>query len=460
MGTLTLNQPTASGTALTWTAGSMAGTGQTIVASGSTGTIAGYVTLGGNRTLTNDGTVVHINAGTVQGENYAPNAGAIVNNGNWTEDTSGGALYYYGNCCGATMSFTNNGTLTHSGAGQTNMYWALNNTGTMNVDAGTFIVRGGGGTATGHTGAAYNITGTFDVAGGPDFNILSGNLSGNGTIRTDSGILNVNTNSTSILPNLNVASGTLNVNGTNSAISLTLSGGTQGGTGTLTLTRASASGNALTWSGGTMTDAGSTVLPSGTSGTIGGYVSLTGMHTLSNRGTVTHTSGAVSGENYATTGTSGAIVNTGGWTEDTSGGGMSYPGNCCGATMVFTNNGSMSLTGHGSLAIAWNFANNGTLSVDGTLQVSGTYSMSSTSTTNITIAGTAAGSQYSQLYMNGAVTLQGTLNVTTPSTFIPPPGSTYTIMQFGVGTSGTFTITYSGHTYSPNYTTSNLILTA
>ena len=120
----------------------------------------------------------------------------------------------------------------------------------------------------------------------------------------------------------------------------------------------------------------------------------------------------------------------------------------------------MSVNGHGNMSIGWIFANNGTLNIDAALQVSGGYTMSSTSTTNMTIAGTTGGFQYSQLIMSGAVVLQGTLNVTTPSTFIPPSGSTYYILQYGIGTTGSFTITYAGHTYTPTYTSSNLILTA
>ena len=459
-GTLTLNQPTASGVALTWTGGTMTSTGHTVVAAGSSGIVTGYDYLGGSHTLTNNGSVVHNGGGTVQGDNYAPSAGAIINAGNWTEDTSGGALWYTGNCCGSTITFNNSGTLTHVGAGQTQLYWVLNNTGTLDVSAGTLTVRDGGGTPAASTGASYSITGTFEVAAGPDFNVAAGNLSGTGTIKVSGGSMTLGTSSTSTLPNLNIVGGTLNVNGTDSAISLNDNGGIQGGTGTLTLTRPSASGNALTWSGGGMTDSGSTVLASGTSASISGYVTLTGRHTLTNNGTVVHSSGSVNGENYATTGTSGAIVNAGSWTEDTSAGGVAYSGNCCGATMVFTNNGTMSVNGHGNMSIGWIFANNGTLNIDAALQVSGGYTMSSTSTTNMTIAGTTGGFQYSQLIMSGAVVLQGTLNVTTPSTFIPPSGSTYYILQYGIGTTGSFTITYAGHTYTPTYTSSNLILTA
>ena len=110
--------------------------GTTMIASGSTGTISGPDTISGNRILSNHGTVTHKGAGSyLQGDNYSPGGGTILNSGSWTEDSTGGILYYAGNCCGATMAFTNSGTLTQTGGGQTYMDWTLTNTGTLNAAA-------------------------------------------------------------------------------------------------------------------------------------------------------------------------------------------------------------------------------------------------------------------------------------------------------------------------------------
>jgi len=73
-----------------------------------------------------------------------------------------------------------------------------------------------------------------------------------------------------------------------SAASLALSsGGTVSGSGTLTVTQPSASGPALTWTGGAMNGSGVTAVASGSTGTVTGSVILTNTRELRAAGSLT-----------------------------------------------------------------------------------------------------------------------------------------------------------------------------
>jgi autotransporter-associated beta strand protein len=98
----------------------------------------------------------------------------------------------------------------------------------------------------------------------------------------------------------------------------------------------------------------------------------------------------------------------------------------------------------------------------GLLTDTGSLTFGSGSNYNVTLSGTTAGSQYSQLQVAGPISLSGaTLNVTLGSGFTPTGGSQFTIIH-NTGSSpisGTFTnlpqgakVTVGGHTFTISYT--------
>jgi hypothetical protein len=64
----------------------------------------------------------------------------------------------------------------------------------------------------------------------------------------------------------------------------------------------------------------------------------------------------------------------------------------------------------------------------GILTINGSYTQSSTGTLAIEIDGTTAGTQYSQLMVNGTATLAGTLQLIQDNGFVPAVGDTFTIV--------------------------------
>jgi hypothetical protein len=109
--------------------------------------------------------------------------------------------------------------------------------------------------------------------------------------------------------------------------------------------------------------------------------------------------------------------------------------------------------------------NNGSISPGyplGTLTVNGNYSQTAAGALNIVIGGMAVGTQYSQLTVTGAASLNGSLNISVSNGFAPNAGNQFTILKFASG-SGTFSITNglyisNGLAFFPVYSTTNLVL--
>ncbi len=74
----------------------------------------------------------------------------------------------------------------------------------------------------------------------------------------------------------------------------------------------------------------------------------------------------------------------------------------------------------------------------GKLAITGSYAQSASGALNVSVGGTAAGMQYSQLVISGAANLGGTLNITLADGFVPAIGDTFTILMAGSAT-GQFT---------------------
>jgi hypothetical protein len=83
----------------------------------------------------------------------------------------------------------------------------------------------------------------------------------------------------------------------------------------------------------------------------------------------------------------------------------------------------------------------------GTEAITGAYTQSSTGVLNVAIGGTTAGTQFDQLTISGAASLNGTLNLDLINSFVPTVGETFDILNAG-SVAGTFA-TMNGLTISP-----------
>ena len=123
------------------------------------------------------------------------------------------------------------------------------------------------------------------------------------------------------------------------------------------------------------------------------------------------------------------------------------------------------LTGTGTINAS--VLNAGTVQVNppggtGLLAINGNYTQAATGELNVNIGGLAAGSQFDQLNVSGAVTLAGGLNINLVNGYTPPSGDSYRILTFGSRT-GDFTVETGlflggGEGFSPTYDSSGLDL--
>jgi hypothetical protein len=274
-GTLTL----AGGADFTGGWDAFTGTGGTVL-QGTTYDV-GSLALDGGRTLENQGIFNWSGANIYLG--YNPNTGAQAGGGTIRNDA--GASFNIQSDSSirifpGTTAFVNAGALTKSvTTGTTNIYTPFTNTGTVSVQTGTLEFDGGGTSSAGaftvasgatlqfggsgtftFTGGAYNAVGATSVVGGEaDFsNVAITSFGGQG---------------------LFVSGGILELGGQSASVSsLSQSGGTIDGTGTLTLT----GGASLTSSWDAFTGTGTTVLQGTTYDS--GYVALDGGRILENQG--------------------------------------------------------------------------------------------------------------------------------------------------------------------------------
>ncbi len=250
-GTFTLNGGTLAGSgtleirgALTWNGGSMAGSGTTRLIGTATGEVSSFVSLGGGRTLRNEGTLRladlpdSFDLLQVSDDAKLVNAGTLELSGEFSV-TSG---------AGDGAELANSGTV-HK----------LASAGTSVV---TIPVTGGG---------TIDATGGLQLAGGGS---LSGPL--RGRIEFAGGEFALAQPAT--LDGVVLLNGSLGVTGTvTSTGTVTLAGGDLHGDGSLEVR------GALAWSGGSMTGAGTTRIVAGASAAVTGFVDLSG-RTLRNEG--------------------------------------------------------------------------------------------------------------------------------------------------------------------------------
>ncbi len=467
---------------LTWSGGTMAGTGVTNVNTASTINGSASKTLA--RTLNSKGTGNFTQGSLVFGSS---GVGGVLNIAAGTTFSVSGAQFPSPSISlGAVSGVINNaGSFVKSntsgsvaiGAGV-----AFNNSGTVDVDASGLILSGGGT----HAGS-FDATGrTIEFNGGTHTFTGSGTVIG-GVTFTNSGTFDF-TGSGATLGNVTLNSGTVSLNTSSptvSAASWIHNGGTLQGANHLTLS------GALTWYGGSIVG--------GADLTVNGAATIAFSTTLARRlnvngpgGTLSHTLtmgvGGVGGELHigpagvlvvqGTTGsinfgdTSAAIHNAGvlqrsndtgtttvgpGVTFENSGtvtatlGTLNVGGaysQTAGTTSI--NGGSIVATGPvnvqggtiaGSGSLTMDVVNSGgTLSPGaspGLLTSTGGYGQGTAATYTVEIGGLIAGTEFDQTTWTAPVTLDGTLNVSVISPFVPNAGDTFEIMTFPSRT-GTF----------------------
>jgi hypothetical protein len=391
------------------------------------------------RTWTQSGTA------TVTGNSMLKmGSGAIINNtvgGIFNLNNSSGYPPFSYN--GGTNTFNNAGTLNQQSAGMHPIETIFNNSGTVNVDAGTLLIHGGTDTGTYAVDEGATLmfsTGTHDLnsgssivgAGIVDFSAGTVNINGTynitGSTSFTGGTANFNAAATviSVGSTMTITSGTANFSSGDAIdiMNLTISTGTLSGSDTVTVS------GLFNWTGygwvagtGAFTTTGTTTI----SGTISGCA-LSG-RTWTQSGTATITGSSNLRMIY------GAILNNtvGGIFNLNSSSGSPITKET--STSTFNNAGTLNQQATGTHVIDTTFNNSGNITLD-----PGILSMSSALTTNITnikIGGTTAGTEYGRLATTGAATLNGTLNVSLINGFVPNVGDSFTIMTYGSKT-GTF----------------------
>ena len=270
-GTLTgLGTLTITGTGSQWTGGTMTGGGTTRIAAGADLTVGGtQIKRLANRTITNEGTLIEGQTGGA----FVDLDGAAVLNNAGLFDVQGDESWQNVFSPGGTLTINNTGTLRKSaGAGDFQfLSTALNNTGTVEVQAGRLGFGGNGGVS----------KGMFTTVAGTALVFLNGTQTWqNGAQATGNGAIELGL--------VGVQVGTLAVEGAAQVTRLDITAGVLSGLGTLTIT-----GTGSQWTGGAMTGGGTTRIAAGADLTIGGTQDnkSLGNRTITNEGTLIDSQG-------------------------------------------------------------------------------------------------------------------------------------------------------------------------
>jgi hypothetical protein len=336
---------------LTWTGGSMVGAGHTILEAAATATISGTSTRSLGRRLDNFGVIDCSGVGI-----SLSGSGAELNNMPGAQFKVVGEVDFVTPAIVGQGNVNNAGSFTHSGTGTTTFRrnsasnWVFNNIGTVNVAQGNleFDVAGT------HSGPFTGATGTqlrFD-GGGTFADTATITTGGNLTlagIATLNGSLHVG--------DLTISSGATTINGTATFGSGQLAS-TLSGSGEITFT------NSFTWSSGTMSGAGRTIIAHGATMSIPG-TSHAISRRLSNYGTVIFNGTLVTSSSSAT-----KIRNHVGGTFDvTATGDFTDTNGSSTGTAIFENAGTFKTVGQTTFSTRtsstdtgeWLFNNSGTI---------------------------------------------------------------------------------------------------
>ncbi len=399
-----------------WNSGTMSGSGRTIVETSATLEIASPFASLDTRTLENAGTIKFRGPGSL-----GVRGGAVITN-------RPGALVHVQNAASVGGVFPNGqldnaGTFRKSDGGGTATFDTgvkFNNTGVVEIETGTLSLAGGGANSGTFTTPATAVLewagGTFTLNPGAQLNGAGlYRIAGSGTVVSDGDLT---------VQNLDLVGGS----------------GTWSGAGTLTIA------NAINWTAGGMRGSGRTVVPPGVTLQLGSASSVTVNRTLENGG------------NTFWMGTGGIIMLTGVITNRP--GALFQAQNSAsfffaGGSCRFDNAGTFrktSSTGLTTVPSGVPFNNFGTLEIrSGIFAANGGYVSTSDARLNCALGGTTPGTDYGQLQIAGAVTLNGGLRVSLTNGFVPAINDTFTVL-----TAGTRSGTFSDFQYPSNVVTMTL----
>jgi RHS repeat-associated protein len=349
---------------------SMTGAGITTIHSGSGLTINATANFDTGRSLNNDG-AINWSAG-----NITISHGASLTNqadGTFNDEVASAGWGIYNAFGGTPASFTNAGTFNAIGTVAYSSYIAVpfSSTGSVTVTSGTLNLQGGG-----------SASGVFTVGGTLDFTqtaftlAAASSVTGIGTVRfygndatTVAGTYNASATT--------IGTGEVDFNSPATTQYLNFGGGTLGGSGTFTF-------NGGSWTGGTMTGTGTTIVAASSRLTIGpGTVNIDNGRLLNNYGRINWLGGNLT----ISRGASFTNENGASFYDDRGGNIYNLLG---GSVASFNNAGSYikeAVASNGNTAIQVPFANTGsvdvqesTLSLQGGGSASGKFVVESTAT--------------------------------------------------------------------------------
>jgi hypothetical protein len=428
------------GNVMYWSGAAMSGTGVTRIPPGVTLFITNStVTLTGNRTLDNAGTVLWTGSASI-----GVFSSIITNRPGALFDADGSGSMYL--TLGTPSRFDNAGIFQNtSGLATTTVSAGINfnNYGTVDIQTGALLLAGGGLNA-----GAINVGAgtTLNLAGGTFASTTGSTLTGPGNLTVSSatatlaGLINVSgtntfSNGTANLTGNYICTnnaliisggvgGAANFDGTGTVapILVNLSGGSLGGANAVTV------GNLMYWSGAGMTGTGVTRIPPGVTLFItNSSVTLSGGRTLDNAGTVLWTGSA-------SIGVLGAVItNRAGALFDARSTGSLYL--TIGGASRFDNVGTFRKSATAAtmtITTGITFNNYGILEIPrGILSATGGFTCTSNAFLKCSLAGTNAGTDYGQLQASGTVTLQGALSVDLANGFLPATNASFTVLTAG-----------------------------
>ena len=434
-----------------WNGGAMTEGGRTIISPGTTLAMSNSAALSlDSRTVENGGTILW--------------SGAAVNMATSVLTNRPGALFIAQNnasfnVAGALNRLDNAGIFRKTSSGTTTLGSGIpfNNYNAVEIQAGTLLLGGGGfnngtmdfsaGTTFQLSGGVFTSSASSSITGPAEFRLtgaqatLNGlvNLSGNHTFTFGSVTLNGNyicTNNTLV-----VGSGTAAIfNGATPVTPsvLILDGGNLSGTGVVSALQQ------ITWTEGSMTGGGLTIVPSGSTLMLSNAFALTLGRTLENRGTIVWTGAAINMAAGVLTNCPGALFHA----QNNS------PFNLFGAPNRFENAGTFRKSSSGNTLLSAGIPFNNYSFVDlrsGILVANGGYNSSNGARLNCSLGGTNAGSGYAQLRVGNTVALNGNLSVDLVNGFLPATND-----MFSVVTAGAVSGSFSTFSYPSNQVTMEL----
>jgi fibronectin-binding autotransporter adhesin len=532
-GTLTGGTYIASGGNISWNGGVNAigtlaanvteqGGGQMINTynSGSTNMLAGLTSITSAGSLTIGGVTFNdagafSNAGSLTllgSESFSVGSLAQISGGSLTAGTY--VLNSNLNLTGTAQTITTNAaTLTLAGGTIENTSNSTNALAGLATNSGKLTIAGTSNNVS-TTAATFNNTGSLTINGGDSFTAskltqISGTTLGAGTYAL-SGNLNLTTSGINVTTNsatLTLSGGTINSGGVNALAGLA--------SNTKSLTIAG-TGNNVSTSAATFSNAGSLTINTGDSFTaakltqisgttlgagtyvLGGNLDLTtAVSVTTNAATLTLDGGAIQTgstndlANLSANTKSLTIANNAGFTTGASftntgavavAAGSTFTVNgssgykqTAGTTTIdgtLASSGGTTVSGGtllGAGAIGGNVSNSAAINVGdsgkaGLLSITGSYTQLSSGTLSASVGGTAAGTLYSQLKISGTASLGGTLSAALINKFTPTIGQTFTILTatggFGATTFTNSTIAInSSEQFDISYTSTSVVLT-